>query len=424
LHAGEKSRHAFFPSHFLLSFGWKVPDILIQLLFLISKKMDHLEPFDKDVTTLLRQVKDVDKGGFGGREFDVRPESARLAAKPGSWPFGTTPDPKKLVTEAGKNDETHRRAFLGAVIGALLERHYVWGALLNHPRTVIVGPDATFDCTNTGITGGRKLTWGDKMKAADAKKLHPRDVDQIVWLNHCAAGSGKSKPVVEIGLMRMNHEMRSELAFKLELGAVRLVSHGGDVSHFEKELGSGYKTTEALAIVDYLFDRKVHEIDVVPAIGAFVTADSPETAGDQLDYLKRCAAVLERVMRDRTSRIHDVLSFKTFGATQHVDTDLMYKAVIARQIPYAASALADPQPAVMPGETDLDEIVDVLKDVIGFGVQVKGAFANTPYDSIFDSEEPANPYDAFDDMSQDDDANFMGNGALSPFSGSEDEFEI
>ena len=363
-------------------------------------------------------------------------------------------DPKvvKLLANFGTkygDNPKGREAYLDDVLEALTTRDAIWGALMNYPRTVVVTPGESFNYTWKAGILLQPLNWETTMQSKMTtlgKNL--RDVDQIVWLNHCANTSAQttrgmsrgsmSDPTIEIGLIRMNHEAFAGGEHKATLGAARFVGGGKNpkAKDFVNPVDGNYKTVEAKAILAYVFGTAVaNNVDLEREKNAFKAVDESNVQDKgHLYYLKNCAVVLEYVMRNRTSLIATSL---TATAEGHVTRKIMHTAVSARQVPYALVDLdADKgQPPVMPGKTSIDEIVGVLKNVVGYGEQ--GFSGSRPhYGTLFDETSSArssihgkanNPYDSligngFSDDEDDENLDVFAGGELSPFSCSEDEY--
>lgn len=345
--------------------------------------------------------------------------------------------------KAYADDARGKEAHLEDILKALETRDDIWGALMNYPRTVIVGPDEGFapKWSNAAFVGHWPLEWNPGMTAkAKPRMKNLRDVDQIIWLSHYKlpkTGTWRafSGPVIEIGLIRMNHEKRTDETFAPTFGAVRLTSKGdeqpGATKSFKSGVGDPYKAKEAATIMNYVFGANIRPTESPESF--FISTNKEMEAQEHDFYLRKCAVVLEYAMRNRTSSISDILQTNISG---HVGITLMHRAISAGQVPYAQVDLDkdNGQPPVMPGETTIDEIVDVLDQVVGYGGDESSistrARIGKPFEPSYVRRATANPYDAlseFDsdgdyDVNQDDVDGFRMEGALSPFSCSEDEF--
>ncbi len=348
--------------------------------------------FGQTVAELLATVSTSEPGDrVTGITFDVRPETTIMTSKDAATSFQT---PK------GENDKEVSEAFVGALLGQLSERNDRWGALFNYPRTLLVGPKAAFKCNFLSRAAGTGK-WDDKAQvtARGNVKRHVRDYDQIVWINHCGDPLVTFLPrwqmprTIEIGVMRLRQESRAEEQIAYETAWVRVVDTRSTVSTAYPPMDEK-KPAEA-EVISTLLDLDGGYVLVRQGNTASHELKSSELGTDdsKIGYVSMAAVILERVMRDRTTKLSDLLST---GGVDAGASKMMVQSVLSGQVPYAESDLNPDtrQPAVMPGLATPEKIVKAMMYVTGrYAPKPEGMFAGRSADASVEQRARAeNPY--------------------------------
>ncbi len=328
--------------------------------------MSHV--FEKTVDDLLGAVSDdIGDEYFNNRKFTFRPETARMRSELGEVDNDGLAE--FTTNEFGGEVEVQRQTLMEATLGVLLERQATWGPMFNHPRTIVIGPDASFQC-DVNRFGVLKNEWKEQpeLQVDNGNTVFPKDVDQIVWVNLCPRDySGLLNPsaawsLVEIGVARFHHEEREGNTGPISVGGARFYSGMGEGKQFYERME---KRAELKELTEILFgegeERDMDE-DILEAEYEYYG----EGAGDVISHVQAAAVVLERLLRDRTSGLEDLLTYKKESKKVRHQTDRVYRAVISGQMPYARADLSEDtrQPAVMPGKFSIERIVDVLEHVV------------------------------------------------------------
>ena len=325
--------------------------------------------FDPTTDALLAFVSDdIDPDYFANRTFAFLPEAARMRAVLGEVDEDGLAE--FTTFEAGSGAELQRQTFVEATLGVLLERQATWGPLFNHPRTIVIGPAASFQC-DVSRFGILQNKWEEepKLQVEEGNRVFPKDVDQIVWVNLCPKdfsglrARGAAWSLVEIGVLRFHHEERTGAQAPISVGGARFYSGEGSGEGLYKPME---KRAEMKKLTELLFGegegREGLELEVVVPDDEYYG----KGADDVLSHVQAAAVVLERLMRDRTTPLGELLRYKTESTKVQNQTGLVYKAVISGQMPYAEKDLggATRQPDVMPGEFTISRIADVMGNVV------------------------------------------------------------
>lgn len=356
--------------------------------------------FSEDVVKLIEAEPVSDESKFGGRTYFV-PENSVVT--------GASGRDVVINTVGVTNDENLRRAFVGALVGTLVQRQKMWGPIFNYPRTLLVTPDAGFGA-NEGSFGGM---WLDNLAAPASPNRNPYDYDQVVWLSATYKVIGlrtKTPIMVEVAVMRFHHESRKGADVNAELSGVRYIAEKKSATPDMKIL----KMSQGKTILGALFGNST---DINITSEKFV--DDVVAGGDASGYLKYAGATLELLMRERTLANPEDYLYKGNPTPNHVDPEIIYKAVAASQMPYAEKDLneATRQPNVMPGHASTDDILNVLEKVVGFG-----GMPGTTQGAIPSTTNPYEAIGAWDGSDGDSDIDEEMPRPLTPFSDSEDEF--
>ncbi len=351
--------------------------------------------FDPVVHKLLDDVDVSVAGKLNGVTFDVDPNMAIMTDKGNAVEF-TTP--------SGTGAKEIRTAFVDSLLGMLAQRQATWGALFNHPRTLIIGPGAAFVCENITETDRSKGKWTDATQLGQkgGKRRYVLDYDQVIWVNHCARGyegPGLTRfsgwvmvPTLEIGVARLKQEQRTEADIPYEIGYARFTAGKGDVEYppIATKKPEEWAALQKRLALTQLGSRDRYSLvageDPFPRL-----PDAVGSTGDSLEYALMAAVVLERLMRDRTTNLAQLLTWNRAS-----DSDMalaMQRAVMSGQIPYAAADLdeAQRQPTVMPGQFTFDRVLEVMEHVTGGKFASPGAFFGSPAFSALSAGKP-NPY--------------------------------
>jgi hypothetical protein len=215
-------------------------------------------------------------------------------------------DAQELATEINFNEpEMHSgrvaaRRLVEATAAMVLERQAMFGPIYHYPRTFIVGPGA-FKCQ----AAARDAMWMATPNGIkdDGGKVHVRDVDQLVWIKHCAEsrlelpGSQwrSSTPVVEVVLLRLNHDGTTVSASdgKARPGDVRALTfreYAGTRDRGFPEINDEYVVEDLAEIGPVLFS----DFDNYNLAPDSDRVDNLEAADTAADFGRRAASFLER----------------------------------------------------------------------------------------------------------------------------------
>lgn len=350
--------------------------------------------FGETVDRLLDTV-DVSDPRFGNRKFTYTSDTARVgisAVTSGENTFTSRDDFPGMIREARTNER--REAFADALVGTLLERQYTWGAMFNYPRTFVVGREARYKPGKSRF---------------DQSSLPPvADVDQVVVVN--VHGSTEN---VEILVVRLHQENRKGSRVEYEVGGLRFESAGTTSLRSTIEDEAKNIITTMWPSADLTFTR----VGEMP-----VSSISYGGSDDPLAPFKAAAVHLERIMRDRTTPLEDLVQSRSTLADYQPHMDHLFKALYSGQVPYAAADL-DPrtqQPHVMPGDASPERVAQmylslVLGQGVGGGSMPVAASTPNPYDRMVEKQGQAAA------VTTDADIDSSSPGTLSPFSDEDEE---
>lgn len=406
--------------------------------------------FERTVDDLLKTVSEDDVGDdyFSGRTFAFRTEAARMQPTLGDVEEDGTAEFKTV--NRGTVLSIKRQSLMEATLGVLLERQATWGPLFNHPRTLVIGPAASFQCLKSKLGQVLENEWNVEpaLENDNNTRVFGKDIDQIVWVNLCPDDFGgllnrnAAFSLVEIGVARFRHEKREGSKALITVGGARFYS--GEGKREQQSYKPMEKRFEMNQLMDILLEEDEGEEEEEDMGEEDTETEDTETETESeaepedaeheyygtgkkgdVSHIKAAAVVLERVMRDRTTDLTSLLTYmskddKADKATRKKiarHTDSVYKAVISGQMPYANDDLSEDtrQPGVMPGEFTIDRIADVLEHVV-IGTKLPSKKKKKKKSSRRQTDASfSNPYETFAVVESKD------ADALSPLSGSDIE---
>jgi len=202
-------------------------------------------------------------------------------------------------------------------MGVLLasQRSAAFGSVFNYPRTLLIGPDASFASAQQGtlsaapIPDDRKFTWAN--------------LDHIIWVNnhHESGASG----AVEVHVARFNHGQEDTTGIRVDVFSSRF--HYGSAS---PAIGS--------APMDQL--RSIVASIAVPGASNVVpmTNHMIIEAGSIDTSIKGALAVIERFTRDRVARF-DLIDAQLRLADA---VESVYRSVLMGYLSFAATDIVQP----------------------------------------------------------------------------------
>lgn len=291
--------------------------------------------------------------------------------------------------------------YLEAAIGALLERQATFGPLLHYPRTFVVGPRGGFGCNR-----GRGVQASEWQKDVTGPKktstLYARDLDRLVWVNHCHKAAGvrttQSEPTVSINMATFDQAHRNDNTIVVHL--FRYTLRGGAVKGGFTQAGTEvvkefHTLADNLGLHDVTPGR-TYTYSVRPLTDMVLQVDTTE---GEFTYVKQAVVILERFMRGE-----NLSDDKQIDVVDAVFRDsILYNAVLAGVIPYGRDDLVNAQttdpstrvPAPMPGEATNERLINVMDKLLGYNrVNVSPSTVGasvSPYAALFTGTSTPTP---------------------------------
>ena len=334
--------------------------------------------FDEEIVALLssqklggpQDVEDLEKVNYTTNGSSARMTSGTNALAPR---FTVRLPRNGLKTEEGK-----RALLLEGALGAILDRHNMWGPSLKYPRIFMYGPRGGFACspqTNAVSLGlvAAPSQWAEEIAAGPTAPgtLSPCNYDLIIWVSHCpdevtVRGFGvQSAPTLQINLAYLDQLSRDNE--KIPARLYRLTYSSGKEGGFDEDTSS----------IEYQFG-KVQENLFGPKSPYTLRVDGEFNNRRQvtgsLGYVKTAIAALEKIVRKDPGQLGTTL----VQTPSREDEELVYQAIMSGVLPYGRGDVADaekrPDPvAGLPSNGDLMSIMTLL----GY-TPLKGALLRSP----------------------------------------------